>query len=174
MYVFLVSAKGVPIVLLLFNGGPVNVTWADRSDRVVAIMECFFPAQETGEAVLRVVTNTGNFSNPAGRLPYTWPKYQDQVRNKRVLHFAYWDCWVVFLSVGNVHIFRLNCLVNSNITATSTTNLHIPRLLYKIKPILLLIKYNSAKNKASEKKTTFIIKLHCYKNYIVFIPLVSI
>lgn len=114
----------------------------------------FFPAQETGEAVLRVVTNTGNSSNPAGRLPYTWPKYQDQVRNKRVLHFAYWDCWVVFLSVGNVHIFRLNCLVNSNITATSTTNLHIPRLLYKIKPILLLIKYNSAKNKASEKKTT--------------------
>lgn len=48
----------------------------------------------------------------------------------------------------------LDCLVNSNITATSTTNLHIPRLLYKIKPILLLIKYNSAKNKASEKKTT--------------------
>nr|XP_011418650.2 xylan 1,4-beta-xylosidase [Crassostrea gigas] len=73
------SAKGVPIVLLLFNGGPVNITWADRSDRVVSIMECFFPAQETGEAVLRVVTNTGNSSNPAGRLPYTWPKYQDQI-----------------------------------------------------------------------------------------------
>ncbi|XP_048769851.1 xylan 1,4-beta-xylosidase-like [Ostrea edulis] len=73
------SANGVPVVLLLFNGGPVNITWADRSDRIVAIIECFFPAQETGEAVWRVLTNSGNFSNPAGRLPYTWPKYKHQI-----------------------------------------------------------------------------------------------
>ncbi|XP_078336442.1 uncharacterized protein LOC111101492 [Crassostrea virginica] len=71
--------SGVPIVVLLFNGGPVNITWADQNDRVAAIMECFFPAQETGEAVWRVLTNTGNSSNPAGRLPYTWPKYKFQI-----------------------------------------------------------------------------------------------
>ncbi|XP_062586657.1 uncharacterized protein LOC134248260 [Saccostrea cucullata] len=73
------SANTVPIILLLFNGGPVNITWADQNDRVVAIIECFFPAQETGEAVLRVLTNTGNFSNPAARLPYTWMKYKEQI-----------------------------------------------------------------------------------------------
>ncbi|XP_061167474.1 xylan 1,4-beta-xylosidase-like [Saccostrea echinata] len=73
------SANTVPIVLLLFNGGPVNITWADQNDRVVAIIECFFPAQETGEAVWKVLTNTGNFSNPAARLPYTWQKYSDQI-----------------------------------------------------------------------------------------------
>lgn len=128
MLIFLVSAKGVPIVLLLFNGGPVNITWADRSDRVVAIIECFFPAQETGEAVLRVVTNTGNSSNPAGRLPYTWPKYQDQVWNKKLYIY-----WVVFLSVGNVQIFKLNCFVKSNVTMSLTIKLHNPKLYYKIK-----------------------------------------
>lgn len=122
----LISAKGVPIVLLLFNGGPVNITWADRSDRVVVIMECFFPAQETGEAVLRVVTNTGNSSNPAGRLPYIWPKYQDQVRNKSVTLIE-----LSFFQLGMCKF--LNCFVKSNVTMNCTTNLHITRLFYKIK-----------------------------------------
>jgi beta-glucosidase len=46
---------------------------------VVAIMECFFPAQATGEAIRMVLTNSGNNSNPGGRLPFTWLMYDYQV-----------------------------------------------------------------------------------------------
>ncbi|XP_033741272.1 LOW QUALITY PROTEIN: probable beta-D-xylosidase 2 [Pecten maximus] len=68
-----------PIILLLFNAGPLNITWAEQSDRVSAILECFFPAQTTGEALFRVLTNNDDNSNPAARLPFTWPLYVTQV-----------------------------------------------------------------------------------------------
>lgn len=67
------------IILLLFSGSPLNITFADQSDRVVAIMECFFPAQSTGKALYNVLTNTGPYSSPAGRLPNTWPLYSAQI-----------------------------------------------------------------------------------------------
>nr|KAG5696799.1 hypothetical protein BaRGS_012822 [Batillaria attramentaria] len=62
-----------PVVLVLFNAGPLNVTWADQHPGVTAILECFFPAQTTGTALLHVLTNYGGTSSPAGRLPNTWP-----------------------------------------------------------------------------------------------------
>ncbi|XP_069126379.1 uncharacterized protein [Argopecten irradians] len=68
-----------PVILLLFNAGPLNITWAEQSERVAAILECFFPAQATGEAIFRVLTNKGDNSNPAARLPFTWPHYANQV-----------------------------------------------------------------------------------------------
>ncbi|XP_005113328.1 xylan 1,4-beta-xylosidase [Aplysia californica] len=67
------------IILLLFSGSPLNITFADQSDRVIAIMECFFPAQSTGKALYNVLTNTGPYSSPAGRLPNTWPLYSTQI-----------------------------------------------------------------------------------------------
>ncbi|XP_005105841.1 probable beta-D-xylosidase 6 [Aplysia californica] len=67
------------IILLLFSASPLNITFADQSDRVVAIMECFFPAQSTGKALYNVLTNTGPYSSPAGRLPNTWPLYSTQI-----------------------------------------------------------------------------------------------
>ncbi|XP_035826175.1 xylan 1,4-beta-xylosidase [Aplysia californica] len=70
------SAK---IILLLFSAGPLNITLADESYRVPAIMECFFPAQATGQALYNVLTNTGPDSSPAGRLPSTWPLYSSQI-----------------------------------------------------------------------------------------------
>ncbi|KAK7108023.1 uncharacterized protein [Littorina saxatilis] len=74
-------ANGAPVVLLLFNGGPLNVTWADQNPSVSAIMECWFPAQSTGTALLHVLTNEGGTSSPAGRLPSTWPLFYDQIPN---------------------------------------------------------------------------------------------
>ena len=66
--------------LLIFSAGPVNITWAEESERVPIIIQCFFPAQATGEAVREaLVLRDGRF-NPAGRLPYTWYKYDEQVR----------------------------------------------------------------------------------------------
>ncbi|KAK7483298.1 hypothetical protein BaRGS_00025465 [Batillaria attramentaria] len=68
-----------PVVLVLFNAGPLNVTWADQHPGVTAILECFFPAQTTGTALLHVLTNYGGTSSPAGRLPNTWPQFASQI-----------------------------------------------------------------------------------------------
>ncbi len=34
-----------PTILLMYNAGPVDLTWADASDKVVSILENFYPAQ---------------------------------------------------------------------------------------------------------------------------------
>ena len=38
------------MILLLFNAGPLDVSWAHNSTGVAAIVECFFPAQAAGTA----------------------------------------------------------------------------------------------------------------------------
>uniref|UniRef100_A0A0B7B209 beta-glucosidase n=1 Tax=Arion vulgaris TaxID=1028688 RepID=A0A0B7B209_9EUPU len=43
------------------------------------LMECFFPAQATGDALVAVLTNKGGNSSPAGRLPMTWPMFASQI-----------------------------------------------------------------------------------------------
>ncbi|KAL3881454.1 hypothetical protein ACJMK2_027896 [Sinanodonta woodiana] len=70
---------GTPIILVLFNSGPVNITLYDPNPQISAILECFFPAQSTGEALYNVLTNTGAGANPAARLPFTWYKTADQI-----------------------------------------------------------------------------------------------
>ncbi|KAK7108531.1 uncharacterized protein [Littorina saxatilis] len=73
------TAENIPIVLLLFNAGPVNISFADQDPRVSAILECFFPAQATGEALRHVLLNDVKGAVPAGRLPYTWPLLASQM-----------------------------------------------------------------------------------------------
>ena len=68
---------GQPIILLLFNAGPLNVGFAQNSPHIQSIMACFYPAQATGQALYNVIT--GKYS-PAGRLSATWPLTLDQVR----------------------------------------------------------------------------------------------
>jgi beta-glucosidase len=68
------------IILLLFNAGPLNVSFADDSNRVNAILECFYPGQSTGVALINVLTNKDGNSSPAGRLSVTWPRYETQLR----------------------------------------------------------------------------------------------
>jgi beta-glucosidase len=73
-------AAGNPVVLLLFNGGPLDITWAKLNPKVHAILECFFPGQATGDAIYATLTATGGVNSvPAGRLPATWPSYLSQV-----------------------------------------------------------------------------------------------
>ncbi|KAK7483293.1 hypothetical protein BaRGS_00025460 [Batillaria attramentaria] len=67
-----------PVVLVLINAGPLNISFADADDRVTAILECFFPAQAAGDALRHVILNDVPGAVPAGRLPYTWPKYFSQ------------------------------------------------------------------------------------------------
>lgn len=75
------SAAGKPVILLLFNAGPLNVTYAIQSSDIPVIMACFFPAQGTGEALRRLFYMEGEASNPAARLPATWPLSDDPVSN---------------------------------------------------------------------------------------------
>ncbi|XP_015684929.2 probable beta-D-xylosidase 2, partial [Protobothrops mucrosquamatus] len=65
-------AAGRPVVLLLFNAGPLDISWAKEEDAVGAIVACFFPAESTGLAVAKMLVGAEG-ANPAGRLPATWP-----------------------------------------------------------------------------------------------------
>lgn len=76
------AAAGRPLILLLFNAGPLNVSWAQGHDGVGAILACFFPAQATGLAITKVLLGEQG-ANPAGRLPATWPAGMHQVRAGR-------------------------------------------------------------------------------------------
>ncbi|KAE8624175.1 hypothetical protein XENTR_v10005854 [Xenopus tropicalis] len=72
------SAAGHPVILLLFNAGPLDVSWAKSNDGVHAILECFFPAQAAGIAIAKLLVGADGVS-PAGRLPATWPSGMEQV-----------------------------------------------------------------------------------------------
>jgi beta-glucosidase len=69
-----VQAVGKPTVLVLMNGSALGVNWADAHVR--AIVEAWYPGEEGGEAVARLIA--GDFS-PAGRLPVTFYKSVDQL-----------------------------------------------------------------------------------------------
>lgn len=73
------EGREAPLVLLLFNAGPLDVTFAQESPEVDAIIACGYPSQATGEALYRVLTGTGPHAVPAGRLPATWPAQLNQV-----------------------------------------------------------------------------------------------
>jgi beta-glucosidase len=73
--------------LLLFNAGPLDITVALMSPAVTAILECFFPAMTTGEAVYKVLVNDDGKSVPAGRMPLTLPAYLNQVLRQNALGY---------------------------------------------------------------------------------------
>ncbi|MBN1924696.1 MAG: glycoside hydrolase family 3 C-terminal domain-containing protein [Prolixibacteraceae bacterium] len=65
---------GIQIVLVLINGRPVTVNWADKN--VPAIIEAWFPGEFGAEAIAN--TLFGNY-NPGGKLPITFPKTIGQI-----------------------------------------------------------------------------------------------
>jgi len=69
-----VSALGKPVVLVLLNGSAVAVNWAQA--HVPAIVELWYPGQAGGTALADVLF--GDY-NPAGRLPVTFYKSEDQL-----------------------------------------------------------------------------------------------
>ncbi|KAK6170691.1 hypothetical protein SNE40_019019 [Patella caerulea] len=71
-------ANGTPVVVVLFNAGPLNISFIDKITQVPAIIACFFPAQATGDALIDILLNR-NGAVPSARLPITWPMTIDQV-----------------------------------------------------------------------------------------------
>jgi beta-glucosidase len=67
-------ATGKPVVLVLVNARPLNITWA--SEHVPAILEAWYPGTEGGDAIAQVLAGD---VNPGGKLPVTWPRSVGQV-----------------------------------------------------------------------------------------------
>ena len=65
---------GKPVVLVLLNGSPLAVNWAQ--EHVPAIIEAWYPGQEGGSAIADVLF--GDY-NPAGRLPVTFARSLEQI-----------------------------------------------------------------------------------------------
>lgn len=60
-----VAAANPHTVVVLFNGGPLALPWESQ---VPAILEAWYPGQEGGRALARILFG---FTNPSGRLPDT-------------------------------------------------------------------------------------------------------
>jgi len=69
-----VAATGKPVILLMINGRPLNITWA--STHIPAILEAWFPGTQGGNAVADLLFGD---ANPSGKLPITWPRTVGQV-----------------------------------------------------------------------------------------------
>ncbi|MEG9437626.1 beta-glucosidase BglX [Edaphobacter sp. HDX4] len=67
-------ATGKPIVLVLVNGRPLNITWA--SEHVPAILDVWYPGTEAGDAIAELLFGE---AVPGGKLPVTWPRSVGQV-----------------------------------------------------------------------------------------------
>ena len=69
-----VVATGKPVVLVLLNGRPLDISWA--AEHVPAILEAWYPGTEGGNAIADVLVGD---ANPGGKLPLTWPRATGQV-----------------------------------------------------------------------------------------------
>ena len=68
-----IAALGKPIVLLVFSGRPLVLTWA--AQHVPSILEVWYPGTEAGHAIARVLY--GDVS-PSGKLPMSFPQTEGQ------------------------------------------------------------------------------------------------
>jgi beta-glucosidase len=66
-----VAAANPRTVVIVNSGAPVLLPWADE---VPAVLVCWFPGQEFGNALADVLTGT---VEPGGRLPVTWPTSEE-------------------------------------------------------------------------------------------------
>lgn len=69
-----IQATGKPVVLILINGRPLSINWADKF--VPAILEAWYPGSKGGTAVADVLF--GDY-NPGGKLTVTFPKSVGQI-----------------------------------------------------------------------------------------------
>jgi beta-glucosidase len=63
----LARATGKPLVVVAFNGSPIDLSWA--KENASAVIEAWYPGQAGGLALGNVMTGR---TNPAGRLPLTF------------------------------------------------------------------------------------------------------
>lgn len=69
-----IQATGKPVVLILINGRPLSINWADKF--VPAILEAWYPGSKGGTALADILF--GDY-NPGGKLTVTFPKSVGQI-----------------------------------------------------------------------------------------------
>jgi beta-glucosidase len=69
-----VAATGKPVVLVLTNGRPLDITWANG--HIPAILEAWYPGTQGGNAIVNLLYGR---AAPGGKLPFTWPRNVGQV-----------------------------------------------------------------------------------------------
>jgi beta-glucosidase len=68
------ETAGTPVIVVLFSGRPLIITWLAEKAR--SVLAAFFPGTEAGNAIADVIT--GRVS-PGGRTPVTWPRAEGQI-----------------------------------------------------------------------------------------------
>ncbi len=68
-----VVATGKPVVLLLINGRPPDISWA--AEHVPAILEAWYPGSQGGHGIADILFGD---ANPSGHLPVSWPRNSGQ------------------------------------------------------------------------------------------------
>lgn len=69
-----IQATGKPVVLILIDGRPLSINWADKF--VPAILEAWYPGSKGGTALADILF--GDY-NPGGKLTVTFPKTVGQI-----------------------------------------------------------------------------------------------
>jgi len=69
-----VSATGKPVVLILINGRPLDISWA--AEHVPAILEAWYPGSQGGNGIADLLFGD---ANPSGHLPVSWPRSSGQL-----------------------------------------------------------------------------------------------
>ena len=69
-----IQATGKPVILILINGRPLSINWADKF--VPAILEAWYPGSKGGTALADILF--GDY-NPGGKLTVTFPKSVGQI-----------------------------------------------------------------------------------------------
>jgi beta-glucosidase len=134
-----VAATGKPVVVVLFNGHPLDLTAVQ--DKAAAILEAWFPGTEGGNAVADVLYGK---VNPGGKLPVSLPRgvgtvpyyynheptgrpcdptfkwnsrYRDQSTCKPLYSFGYGLSYTSF-DVSNLTLSRSNVSRNGTVTVS--------------------------------------------------------
>ena len=69
-----ISGVGKPVVLVLINGRPLEISWA--ASNIPVILEAWHPGTEGGNAVADILYGD---ATPGGKLPVTWPRSSAQI-----------------------------------------------------------------------------------------------
>ena len=69
-----VVATGKPVILVVMNGRPLNISWAAK--HVPAILDIWYPGTQGGAAAANLLYGK---AVPGGKLPFTWPRDVGQV-----------------------------------------------------------------------------------------------
>ena len=67
-------ATDKPVILVLINGQPLTINWADRF--IPSILEAWFPGPTGGQAIAETIFGA---NNPGGKLSITFPKTTGQI-----------------------------------------------------------------------------------------------